>query len=156
MAEFDKRSAGSRNAAPQHSRAGASEGDPSRNGSIGMVIKDGVVRRDPQNTQGDEPDFDSWLSQQLQFSEPHLDDDGFCERVMADLPPAPAKRSERRANRYQYAAVVAASAIVCWQFPLGEVLTLAAEQSINLYSLVGLGILGSMVAMTGGIWAARR
>ncbi|WP_143735717.1 hypothetical protein [Microbulbifer mangrovi] len=121
-----------------------------------MVITDGVVRPAPEPFGRDEPDFDTWLSQQLQFNEPHLDNDGFCERVMAQLPPVPAKRAERRATRYQYAAVVAASAIVCWQFPLEEVLTVMAEQSISLYSLVGIGILSSMVAMTGGILAARR
>jgi len=121
-----------------------------------MVIKDGVVHSAPGVAGGDEPDFDTWLSQQLQFNEPHLDDEGFCERVMADLPPVPAKRSERRATRYQYAAVVAASAIVCWQFPLEDVLAAMAAQSISLYSLVGLGMLSSMVAMTGGILAARR
>ncbi|WP_233998958.1 hypothetical protein [Microbulbifer pacificus] len=120
-----------------------------------MVIKDGVVHS-AAFAQGNEPDFDTWLSQQLQFNEPHLDDDGFCERVMADLPPVPAKRAERRATRYQYAAVVAASAIVCWQFPLEQVLAAMAEQSISLYSLVGLGVLSSMAAMTGGILAARR
>jgi len=118
----------------------------------GMVVKDGVISPSGSN----DPDFDTWLSQQLQFNEPHLDDDGFCERVMADLPPAPAKRSERRATRYQYAAVVAASAIVCWQFPLDEVLAQAAQQSISLYSLVGVAVLSSLVAMTGGIFAARR
>ena len=120
-----------------------------------MVIKNGVVHAAGPMGDG-EPEFDTWLSQQLQFSEPHLDDDGFCERVMADLPVVPAKRDERRATRYQYAAVVAASAIVCWQFPLQDVLAAATEQSISLYSLVGLGILGSLVAMTGGIVAARR
>ncbi|HEY8568522.1 hypothetical protein [Microbulbifer sp.] len=124
-------------------------------GSTGMVIRDGVVQS-AQFAQGSEPDFDAWLSQQLQFSEPHVDDDGFCERVMAELPAVPAKRAERRATRYQYAAVVAASAIVCWQFPLDQVLATLAEQSISLYSLVGLGILSSMAAMTGGILAARR
>lgn len=118
----------------------------------GMVVKDGVVSPSASN----EPDFDTWLSQQLQFNEPHLDNDGFCERVMADLPPVPAKRSQRRAKRYQYAAVMAASAIVCWQFPLDEVLAQAVQQSISLYSLVGLGILSSLAAMTGGILAARR
>ena len=121
-----------------------------------MVIKNGVVQSDAPAMHGGEPDFDTWLSQQLQFSEPHLDDDGFCDRVMTELPPVPAKRVERRATRYQYAAVVAASAIVCWQFPLDEVLTEMARQSISLYSLVGVGILSSFVAMTGGIWAARR
>ena len=125
-------------------------------GITGMVITDGVVRPAPDTFGGDEPDFDTWLSQQLQFNEPHLDNDGFCERVMAELPPAPAKRAERRANRYQYGAVVAASAIVCWQFPLEEVLTVMAAQSISLYSLVGIGIVSSMAAMTGGILAARR
>ncbi|WP_226660960.1 hypothetical protein [Microbulbifer aggregans] len=118
----------------------------------GMVVKDGVVTPAGYN----EPDFDSWLSQQLQFNEPHLDDDGFCERVMGELPAVPAKRSERRANRFQYAAVVAASAIVCWQFPFEEFLAQAAQQSISLYSLVGIGVLGSLVAMAGGIVAARR
>lgn len=118
----------------------------------GMVVKDGVIAPYGSN----EPDFDSWLSQQLQFNEPHLDDDGFCERVMADLPTVPAKRTERRATRYQYAAVIAASAIVCWQFPLNEVLAEVAQQSISLYSLVGAAVLSSLVAMTGGILAARR
>lgn len=121
-----------------------------------MVIKDGVVHSATGVAGGEEPDFDTWLSQQLQFNEPHLDDDGFCERVMTDLPPVPAKRSERRATRYQYAAVVVASAIVCWQFPLEDVLTAMAAQSISLYSLVGLAVVSSMAAMTGGILAARR
>ncbi len=144
MADFDRQSKDSQSINPQQVWGG----------SDGMVVKNGVVHAGPM---GDgEPDFDTWLSQQLQFSEPHLDDDGFCERVMADLPPVPAKRAERRATRYQYAAVVLASAIVCWQFPLREVLVAAAEQSISLYSLVGLGMLGSLVAMTGGIMAARR
>ncbi|SDZ85079.1 hypothetical protein [Microbulbifer marinus] len=102
-----------------------------------------------------DPEFDQWLSQQLQFNEPYLDNDGFCERVMEQLP-APSKRAERRATRVQYAAVVAASAIVVWQFPFGEVLSEAVQQSISLYSLVGLGVLSSLVAMTGGILAARR
>ncbi|WP_201276802.1 hypothetical protein [Microbulbifer sp. ALW1] len=124
--------------------------------STGMVIRNGVVQPAGPASEVGEPDFDTWLSQQLQFSEPHLDDGGFCDRVMADLPPVPAKRIERRATRYQYAAVVAASAIVCWQFPLEQMLTQMAEQSISLYSLVGVGILSSIVAMTGGIWAARR
>ena len=145
MADFDKQSVDSRSGNPQQWQGG----------SEGMVIKDGVVSAAGPLADG-EPDFDTWLSQQLQFSEPHLDNDGFCERVMADLPPAPARRAERRANRYQYAAVVAASAIVCWQFPLQEVLAAAAEQSISLYSLVGVGILGSLAAMAGGIVAARR
>ncbi|WP_193164832.1 hypothetical protein [Microbulbifer hainanensis] len=102
-----------------------------------------------------DPDFDAWLSQQLQFDEPYLDDGGFCERVMAQLPP-PSRRSERRATRAQYGAVVAASAIVAWQFPFDQVLTEAVQQTISLYSLVGLGVLASLVAMTGGIVAARR
>lgn len=102
-----------------------------------------------------DPDFDAWLGQQLQFSEPYLDDDGFCDQVMERLP-APTARSERRVTRTQYAAVAVASAIVAWQFPFGEVLAEAARQSISLYSLVGLGVLSSMVAMFGGIAAARR
>lgn len=118
----------------------------------GMVVKNGVISPYGNN----DPDFDTWLSQQLQFNEPHLDDDGFCERVMADLPAVPAKRTERRATRYQYAAVIAASAIVCWQFPLNEVLSQMVQQSISLYSLVGIGVLSSLAAMTGGILAARR
>jgi|GEM_PF-1147061 len=104
---------------------------------------------------GRDPDFDAWLGQQLQFDEPYLDDDGFCERVMAQLP-VPSRRAERRATRVQYAAVLAASAIVAWQFPFGEVLQEVARQSISLYSLVGLGILSSLAAMAGGILAARR
>ncbi|SHE74367.1 hypothetical protein SAMN04487965_0555 [Microbulbifer donghaiensis] len=102
-----------------------------------------------------DPDFDQWLSKQLQFNEPYLDNDGFCERVMQQLP-APTKRAERRATRAQYAAVVAASAIVVWQFPFGELLSGVVQQSISLYSLVGLGALASLAAMTGGILAARR
>lgn len=147
MADFKQQSAQPRN----------TSGDASGSDSKGMVTKDGFTQPGlrPDMTDG-EPDFDTWLSQQLQFNEPHLDDDGFCERVMADLPPVPAKRAERRASRFQYAAVVAASAIVCWQFPLDQVLASLAEQSISLYSLVGLSIASSMVAMTGGILAARR
>lgn len=104
---------------------------------------------------GNDPEFDAWLSRELQFDEPYLNDDGFCEQVMAKLP-APSKRSEKRATRVQYAAVVAASAIVAWQFPFDEVLTEAVRQSISLYSLVGVGLLASLAAMTGGILAARR
>lgn len=110
---------------------------------------------DDTQLQGQDPEFDRWLSQQLQFNEPYLDNDGFCEAVMSRLP-APARRSERRVTRAQYAAVVAASAIVAWQFPFGEVLSEAARQSVSLYSLVGVGILASLAAMTGGIVAARR
>jgi hypothetical protein len=120
----------------------------------GMVIRDGVVNA--KSLDGSAPDFDTWLAQQLQFSEPHLDNDGFCERVMTQLPAMPAKRAERRATRYQYAAVVAASAIVCWQFPLADFLAQAAQQSISLYSLIGLGVVSSLAAMAGGILAVRR
>ncbi|UHQ55466.1 hypothetical protein [Microbulbifer sp. YPW16] len=102
-----------------------------------------------------DPDFDTWLGQQLQFSEPYLDDDGFCDGVMERLP-APTRRSDRRVTRTQYGAVVLASAIVAWQFPLDEVLAEAARQSISLYSLLGLGVLSSVAAMFGGIVAARR
>jgi len=105
--------------------------------------------------QGKDPEFDAWLGQQLQFSEPYLDDDGFCDRVMAQLP-APSRGSERRATRVQYAAVVAASAIVVALFPFDKVMTEAVQQTISLYSLVGVGMLASLVAMTGGIVAARR
>ena len=105
--------------------------------------------------QGKDPDFDAWLSQQLQFNEPYLDNDGFCERVMECLP-APSKRAERRATRFQYAAVVAASAIVAWQFPFDKVFMEAVQQSISLYSLIGVGVLASLATMTGGIVAARR
>ncbi|MBB3063431.1 hypothetical protein [Microbulbifer rhizosphaerae] len=112
-------------------------------------------RTDSWNSAGGEPDFDTWLGQQLQFSEPYVDDDGFCERVMARLP-APSRRSERRATRVQYAAVVAASTIVAWQFPFDQVFIQAVQQSISLYSLVGVGILTSLAAMAGGIFAARR
>ncbi|MFC4877250.1 hypothetical protein [Microbulbifer halophilus] len=105
--------------------------------------------------EGKDPDFDAWLSQQLQFHEPYLDNDGFCEQVMEQLP-APSRRSERRAARFQYGAVVAASAIVAWQFPFDRVWMEALQQSISLYSLVGVGILSSLAAMTGGILAARR
>ncbi|BBM02926.1 hypothetical protein [Microbulbifer sp. GL-2] len=105
--------------------------------------------------EGKDPQFDAWLSEQLQFDEPYLDDDGFCESVMAKLP-APSQQSERRASRFQYIAVLAASGIVAWQFPFGEVLSEAAHQSISLYSLVGVGMLSSLVVMAGGIFAARR
>lgn len=105
--------------------------------------------------EGRDPDFDAWLGQQLQFSEPYLDNDGFCERVMERLP-APSRRSERRAVRFQYGAVVAASTIVAWQFPFDRVWMEALQQSISLYSLVGIGVLSSLAAMTGGILAARR
>ncbi|WKD51373.1 hypothetical protein [Microbulbifer spongiae] len=98
--------------------------------------------------------FDAWLSEQLQFGEPYLDDNGFCDRVMAELPVS-SKRAERRASGFQYLAVLAASGIVAWQFPFGEVLSEAARQSISLYSLVGMGMLSSLVAMVGGILAAR-
>ncbi|GAA5524464.1 hypothetical protein Maes01_01021 [Microbulbifer aestuariivivens] len=104
---------------------------------------------------GNDPEFDAWLSRELRFDEPYLDDDGFCEQVMAKLP-APSKRSEKRATRIQYAAVVAASAIVAWQFPVDEVLTEAVRQSVSLYTLLGAGLLASLVAMAGGILAARR
>nr|WP_255775383.1 DUF5056 domain-containing protein [Microbulbifer sediminum] len=102
-----------------------------------------------------DPDFDAWLGQQLQFSEPYLDDDGFCDGVMERLP-APTRRSEKRVTHTQYAAVVLASAIVAWQFPFAEVVSQAASQSISLYSLLGLGVLSSVAAMFGGIVAARR
>ncbi|WP_444924708.1 hypothetical protein ACJJH9_06735 [Microbulbifer sp. DLAB2-AF] len=105
--------------------------------------------------EGKDPQFDAWLAEQLQFDEPYLDDDGFCERVMAKLP-MPSKKNERRASRVQYIAVLAASGIVAWQFPFGEVLNEAARQSISLYSLVGVGMLSSLVVMAGGIFAARR
>ncbi|GAB2883913.1 hypothetical protein ACCI51_15585 [Microbulbifer echini] len=105
--------------------------------------------------EGKDPQFDAWLAEQLQFDEPYLDDDGFCENVMAKLP-APSQQSERRASRFQYVAVLAASGIVAWQFPFGEVLSEAARQSISLYSLVGVGMLSSLVVMAGGIFAARR
>jgi len=127
--------------------------DPNQYGT-GMVSKDGVLNT--ADAAGGEPDFDTWLAQQLQFNEPHLDNDGFCERVMAELPPVPARKAQRRASRFQYAAVVAASAIVCWQFPLESVLAQLAQQSISLYSLLGVGVLASLAAMTGGIVAARR
>nr|WP_255771381.1 hypothetical protein [Microbulbifer guangxiensis] len=104
---------------------------------------------------GNDPEFDAWLSRELKFDEPYLDDNGFCEQVMARLP-APSRRSEKRASRMQYAAVVAASAIVAWQFPFDAVVTEAVRQSISLYSLVGLGLLASLATMTGGILAARR
>lgn len=111
-----------------------------------------IQGRDPDF--GD-PGFDRWLGQQLQFNEPHLDNDGFCERVMASLPVS-SKRSERRATRFQYGAVVVSSAIVAWQFPFDQVFMEAVQQSISLYSLVGVGVLASLAAMTGGIVAARR
>nr|WP_010130904.1 hypothetical protein [Microbulbifer agarilyticus] len=145
MADFDKQSMKPEKGISSHKR----------DGSTGMVIKNGVVSGSHPAMDG-EPDFDTWLSQQLQFNEPHVDDAGFCDRVLAELPPVPAKRAERRATRYQYAAVVAASAIVCWQFPLQDLLASISEHSISLYSLVGVGILGAFAAMTGGIVAARR
>lgn len=120
----------------------------------GMASNDGVVNMSAPTS--NEPDFDTWLAQQLQFNEPHLDNDGFCERVMAELPQVPARRAQRRASRFQYAAVIVASAIVCWQFPFESVLAQLAQQSVSLYSLLGVGVLGSLAAMTGGIVAARR
>jgi hypothetical protein len=125
------------------------------NSRLRSVISIEAGRDSKREFNGGEPDFDTWLSQQLRVSEPHVDNDGFCERVMSSLP-VPRKRSERRASRFQYAAVVAASAIVVWQFPFDQVIAQAIQQSISLYSLVGLGILTSLVTMTGGILAVRR
>ncbi|MCO1333340.1 hypothetical protein MO867_03205 [Microbulbifer sp. OS29] len=105
--------------------------------------------------EGNDQEFDAWLGEQLQFNEPHLDNDGFCDRVMAALPAAP-NRTKRRASRYQYIAVAAALGVVAWQFPFAEILTEVAKQSISLYSLVGVGLASSLVVMTGGIFAARR
>ncbi|WP_444930604.1 hypothetical protein ACJJIF_02155 [Microbulbifer sp. SSSA002] len=105
--------------------------------------------------EGSDQEFDAWLSEQLQFNEPHLDNDGFCDRVMAALPVQP-KRSKRRASYSQYIAVAAALLIVAWQFPFTEAVAEMAKQSISLYSLVGVGLLSSLAVMTGGIFAARR
>ncbi|MEX2963124.1 hypothetical protein [Microbulbifer sp. TYP-18] len=105
--------------------------------------------------QDSELGFDRWLGQQLQFNEPYLENDGFCEAVMSQLP-SPVWRRERRVTRMQYGAVLVASAIVAWQFPFEEVLGEAARQSVSLYGLVGAGIVASLVVMAGGIVAARR
>ncbi|WHI47758.1 hypothetical protein ACJJI5_09430 [Microbulbifer sp. EKSA008] len=105
--------------------------------------------------EGNDREFDAWLSEQLQFNEPHLDNDGFCDRVMAALPAQP-KRSKRRSSYSQYIAVAAALGIIAWQFPFSEVVAEMAKQSISLYSLVGVGLLSSLAVMTGGIFAARR
>ncbi|AWF80876.1 hypothetical protein BTJ40_08695 [Microbulbifer sp. A4B17] len=105
--------------------------------------------------EGNDQEFDAWLSEQLQFNEPHLDNDGFCDRVMASLP-AQSKRSKRRSSYSQCIAVAAALGIIAWQFPFSEVVAEVASQSISLYNLVGVGLLSSLAVMTGGIFAARR
>lgn len=103
------------------------------------------------------PDFDTWLRQELQHSEPYIDDDGFCEQVMASLP-APRNRrvTERRYNFLQYGAVLLSSGIVAWNFPLGAMIDQLMSQSISLYSLIAVGLLGSTIATGAGLVALKR
>jgi hypothetical protein len=71
---------------------------------------------------------DQWLERALRASERHLDDDGFTQRVMAALPPAPARRAART-DWIVVAGAAVGSAIVASQFPLAPFLRVALEAS---------------------------
>ncbi len=64
---------------------------------------------------------DQWLERALRAAEPHLADDGFTQRVLAALPPAPAPRATRL-DWVVPAAVALGSAVVASQFPLAPFL----------------------------------
>ena len=49
---------------------------------------------------------DQWLERALRAAEPHLADDGFTQRVLAALPPAPAPRATRLVQRREAGADV--------------------------------------------------
>lgn len=69
-----------------------------------------------------------WLSAALAASEPHLDDDGFTDTVMARLP----RHDESPARSHDWIIVAAAavgSAVVAVQFPFAPFLDLITSSA---------------------------
>ncbi|MBP9035991.1 MAG: hypothetical protein KBG29_19005 [Pseudomonadales bacterium] len=88
---------------------------------------------------------DQWLERALRAGEPHLDDDGFTQRVLAALPPAPTRHAARL-DWVVPAAAVLGSAVVASQFPLAPFLNLAevALQQVQLFWFGGAVMLACM------------
>ena len=92
---------------------------------------------------------DQWLERALRAAEPHLADDGFTQRVLAALPPAPAPR----ATRLDWVVPAAVgSAVVASQFPLAPFLDLA-EVALRQVQLSWLGAAVMIACMAGALLA---
>ena len=91
---------------------------------------------------------DQWLERALRAAEPHLADDGFTQRVLAALPPAPVPRVARL-DWVVPVAAVPGSAVVASQFPLEPFLDLAevALQQVQLSWLGGAVVLACMAGV---------
>ncbi|MBK6280374.1 MAG: hypothetical protein IPF57_20710 [Gammaproteobacteria bacterium] len=94
---------------------------------------------------------DQWLERALRAAEPHLADDGFTQRVLAALPPAPAPRATRL-DWVVPAAVALGSAVVASQFPLAPFLDLA-EVALRQVQLSWLGAAVMIACMAGALLA---
>lgn len=57
----------------------------------------------------DSREFDQWLSRELTRNQPYIDDEGFTDRVMAQLPPRPPKRQAANIATLALLALIAGS-----------------------------------------------
>lgn len=101
--------------------------------------------------------FDTWLQQALHEEDDYLPDNGFTERVMAALPPAPAV-SERREKLLTWGAGAAAAALAALPLPWGELLAALQATDTQTWMLVAAapGLLISLGAMAWGVVSFRQ
>lgn len=91
---------------------------------------------------------------ELRRSEPYLSDAGFASAVMAQLP----RRRELpvwEKNLLLLAATVAGSAVVAWQLPAVELVSLITSMRLNVQVIVA-AVTTVYLFSYGAIWVAER
>ena len=98
---------------------------------------------------------DQWLAQQLQQSEPYIEDNGFTDRVVERLPKQPV--SELQHYVILLLVTLPSLIIVAWSFPLASLLE---KLSVSISRLDYLPLLASTLVFTAvstlaAVWAEK-
>jgi len=100
--------------------------------------------------------FDHWLSQQLREAEDYIEDNGFAEQVMAQLPSQPLL-ARRKTNRWPTVlATLFSGLIVMWLFPVGYVVESVFFTHVSLFTLALAGVALTTVTGAFAIFANQR
>lgn len=92
--------------------------------------------------------FDTWLQAAMHDSDDYLPDNGFTERVMAALPPAPVV-SERKEKLLTWAAGLAAAFVGALPLPWAEIL--GAVQTADSTTWVAVASAPALIVTLGAL-----
>lgn len=101
----------------------------------------------------DSHEFDQWLRRELTRNQPHIDDEGFTDRVMAQLPPRPPKRQVSNIAALALLALTAGALGLNFQGDWSWVQTLVETfATLSLMDLVQWGM-GMTILLAGLVTA---